>query len=986
MANEVTSGNTDTSVSNDLKYLHPSISSTIRSDDIIFEAGDNVQRLFAAYTSEKGEDNKVKMYSSEEEFIYYNGEPDIKKYGQTSYNIINWLRSGGVVYGMRVLPENAGYAHAFLNILTRIDSKDVADKDGQLVKVPNVILKPAIAYTDVNNTSKSLIEYELKRERKEETIDGFKNHLIFAVYPKGRGSSYNNIGFRITLNTSFDETHDFRVYNFEVIQFDENNVANTVEGPFYVSLDSDALSSSNESMFIEDVINKYSKHLNCIFNQDAFDDLCDIINPHIPSSRIDPFTGVTKVTNDVKSTFFLNSTQKYEDDHITIHKYDIKGEEVLESNGDNIINIVDPTDVIEQSILMADNVYRERRFKQYVNSIDDMKKVAESVRLGNYNTIINNLLYSEDGTKPDSGKIVEMLEKLEVYRNNIENYVEIFNTSLLESDFKKITTENTLVEKGIADTMTLINQLLSYHKALESTSDVLGVEEKVNQVVNRLNLKEVIDIRSISKRDALNSISNTILELKASGNLDDQLEGLIDIISEVKIVIDYLLLIVSENNLSPTAINKAVDNYNVIIDYYKAITDPYISLEAATSLLAKAYSELDLLVSELYNITELAIVNIDLLIIDDVITKKITSVVADLVPITYNNIRIYAEKIATSDGLDELNANIRKNIANADSVATTLKSIVYTNQLQNLSNPARFLYGTDGDLETANSSNARVKVETRLLARAYSGSIDPTVADRKTLPFRFILDANYPVEVKNAIVSLARDIRRDFFFYSDTGIRSTEEDTLNWKTASFNPSTELTGMFAQNYIVYDEFTGRDIQVTLPFFLAKMVVQNAEQNGVHYPLAGSRRGVIDGYKAINFIPNEIYKEEFYKKKINYVENNGKVTRIGSQRTSQSKNDPLSDINNVLTVLNIKRDVEEVADDYLFEFNDDETQQSFQYNLNDYLQKYISNRSCQDITASVYASEYDKQQHILRVNITVQFNNVIERISFTIDVKK
>jgi hypothetical protein len=293
--------------------------------------------------------------------------------------------------------------------------------------------------------------------------------------------------------------------------------------------------------------------------------------------------------------------------------------------------------------------------------------------------------------------------------------------------------------------------------------------------------------------------------------------------------------------------------------------------------------------------------------------------------------------------------------------------------------------GSDGDLDETNIL-LKNTVEQQLLVQGYKGLIDSNITNRKITPFRFILDANYSTDVKNAIVTLVRDIRKDIFYYADSGLLSNPEDAVNWRSSTFNVSTQFLGIYTQDFIVYDEHNGKDIKVTPTYFLASKIPNNASQYGLQYPIAGNRRGTIDGHKAISYVPNETYKELFYTRQLNYVESDPKRTRFGSQLTADMKRTPLSDINNVLTALDIKVNVEDLAEDYQFEFEDDETIRTFQYNLNDYLQRYITNRSCDEISATVYASEYDKQQHILRVAITVKFKNVIERIVITIDVVK
>ena len=58
----------------------------------------------------------------------------------------------------------------------------------------------------------------------------------------------------------------------------------------------------------------------------------------------------------------------------------------------------------------------------------------------------------------------------------------------------------------------------------------------------------------------------------------------------------------------------------------------------------------------------------------------------------------------------------------------------------------------------------------------------------------------------------------------------------------------------------------------------------------------------------------------------------------------------------------------------------------YNLNSYLQKWTANRACKTISGKVYASDYDRQQKIARVQIELTFTGVIERIFINLQVNR
>ena len=157
-------------------------------------------------------------------------------------------------------------------------------------------------------------------------------------------------------------------------------------------------------------------------------------------------------------------------------------------------------------------------------------------------------------------------------------------------------------------------------------------------------------------------------------------------------------------------------------------------------------------------------------------------------------------------------------------------------------------------------------------------------------------------------------------------------------------------------------------------------------GIHYPFVGPRRGGIAGFKAMSWNPNEAYKEQLYVAKLNYVEKDSRSTRFGSQSTTQFANSALSDINHVRTLLRIRRDLEALAENFQFEFNDTTTWGQMEYSVNSYLQGWVANRACQSASGSVYASKYDQQQRVVRVKAELVFTGVIERVLIDLVVNR
>jgi hypothetical protein len=257
--------------------------------------------------------------------------------------------------------------------------------------------------------------------------------------------------------------------------------------------------------------------------------------------------------------------------------------------------------------------------------------------------------------------------------------------------------------------------------------------------------------------------------------------------------------------------------------------------------------------------------------------------------------------------------------------------------------------------------------------------------DKSQYPIDMVLDANYPVTIKNAIVTLTTDIRGDFVAMLDTNDQGNAQQTINFRKNKLSVSNFRCAIFGQHFIVNDaDYTAQNITVTPTYFLASKIPSNDSDNGIQWNFVGPRRGVISGFEEISYIPNPEWKEQLYKAQINYVEKDTSSTRFGNQLTSQSVTSALSNINNVRTLLRIQRDVEELMADYQFEYNDDDTISEAQQSLNSYLSQWTSNRACTSISGSVYSSDYDKIDKILRVKIEIVFNSIIERIAIDLIV--
>lgn len=196
----------------------------------------------------------------------------------------------------------------------------------------------------------------------------------------------------------------------------------------------------------------------------------------------------------------------------------------------------------------------------------------------------------------------------------------------------------------------------------------------------------------------------------------------------------------------------------------------------------------------------------------------------------------------------------------------------------------------------------------------YNGTYDNGIYDLDTYHIGACFDADYPDEVKEAIVQLA-NFREDFVFFRDYGTTITTYAEICQKA---NATTNKTNSryvadYCTSYQIYDPETQKRIRVTMMYDFAADAVAHFT-NGPCRPLAG----VVNGFTldnaisgTINFVPRitpEVnQKEELDDIRVNYaIFQNGQCI-VQSLYTSQDKYTQLSYINNVLAIQEVVRSI-------------------------------------------------------------------------------
>jgi len=192
---------------------------------------------FIAALTEKGEDNVLKFIGSRSDFIGEFGEPNIstygKNYGQGPYCAYNYLGESGALYFMRVMPDNATLSNI------RIDA----------TVMPN------------DSTAGMQITYVEGLNDSDETRTNLQQDgtafPICSLFPIGRGQWYNKISLRLTeiANPTVWDQYVLDIYERQ------SDGQDAIIESFIVSFDVKAKDSAGDSVWIVDILARYSSIL-----------------------------------------------------------------------------------------------------------------------------------------------------------------------------------------------------------------------------------------------------------------------------------------------------------------------------------------------------------------------------------------------------------------------------------------------------------------------------------------------------------------------------------------------------------------------------------------------------------------------------------------------------------------------------------------------------------------------------------------------------
>ena len=275
---------------------------------------------------------------------------------------------------------------------------------------------------------------------------------------------------------------------------------------------------------------------------------------------------------------------------------------------------------------------------------------------------------------------------------------------------------------------------------------------------------------------------------------------------------------------------------------------------------------------------------------------------------------------------------------------------------------------------------------------AFNGVYDRRILSSRRIAVDAFWDANYPFSVKKTMADLAV-VRADAICYLDSGIDYASYSKSNLSSLIKDYSIFdncLISKNIQHFIVKETPSQKKVTVSITYFLARQYAQHIAAYGAHIPFVKAK-AQLSGHVRDSLEPSiEDYeqdlKETLYTNRFNYFETlDENVFQRATQSTSQVDDTDLIEENNVATLYDIKRIVEDDIQAELYDFADSDTRERFtEYEKAKFANWVGSKVSSFDIQFKVNSWEFDNS--ILHAYIDVTFRGIQKRSILEIDINK
>lgn len=298
-------------------------------------------------------------------------------------------------------------------------------------------------------------------------------------------------------------------------------------------------------------------------------------------------------------------------------------------------------------------------------------------------------------------------------------------------------------------------------------------------------------------------------------------------------------------------------------------------------------------------------------------------------------------------------------------------------------------YGSDGSMAPTNKSLD--DVIDKCYIDAFNGELNSGIKSKRKYPTEVILDANYSLEAKLALVALTLK-RGDCQLILDGGIMDTVYEAIRWGNSpeiSAIDDWRVSKTF-QHATIKDPFTNRNIVVTATYFYAQLLPNHYFTVGRNMPMTGRTYGLVSGVVRGKLAPYVEYddtdiKTPLYEARLNYIEGIAESTFvIGTQSSSQLKNSDMLEMHNAAILLHFKRLLEEMCVDVTYRFSEEEDRANYTESAKQLLSEYET--WCRSADVSFEKNAYEEERSILHCYLAVVFKGITKNCIIEIDINK
>ena len=262
------------------------------------------------------------------------------------------------------------------------------------------------------------------------------------------------------------------------------------------------------------------------------------------------------------------------------------------------------------------------------------------------------------------------------------------------------------------------------------------------------------------------------------------------------------------------------------------------------------------------------------------------------------------------------------------------------------------------------------------------------INNKSAFPIKLLMDGgwttpNYQRKL-DAIASSRKDCIALFSTpYTAEHSASYVQDIVKYRTDTLNLNSYWSALYTPHIQVYDQYNDRNLWIGPSSSAAGIISEISTNIAPWYPPAGLNRGILTQVSDVKRRFDEPQMDTLADNQINPVAFfTGKGIVLWGQSTLYSRPSALQDINVMLLITTVMPQIAESLKYYLFEFNDDDTQGLITTIVDDYMGTVKTGKGVYDWQTNVHASDEDKDNGILWVDLIIKPNRAIKEIKFRI----